>query len=147
MYCVKFLRPLRGKFGNFWKTPRIPRMSRMQPKLTSSEVASGDMSEMRLHVSAKIFLMGFFEPFGVGYERPRQLGILSPCAYSDTRIFFSFRCKRICSGKSGYCGSGTRHCDRFEYSDSGRNRPESSGHLSTGRPRKIGHSQLTRPAN
>src|SRR2546430_8039568 len=142
MYCVKFLDPLRGKFGNFWKTPR---MSRMQPKLTSSEVTSDDMSEMRLHVSAEIFLMGFLESFGVGHECPRQLRILSPCARSDTRISFSLRGKRICSGKSGYCGSGTRHCDRFEHSDSGRNRPESSGHVSTGRPREIGHSQLTGP--
>ena len=35
--------------------------------------------------------------------------------------------------------------DRFEYSDSGRDRAQSSGHLSAGRPRKIGHSQRTGP--
>src|SRR5205814_10391801 len=99
-------------------------MSRMQPKLTSSEVASGDMSEMRLHVSAAIFLMGFLEPFGVGHECPRHLRILSPFAHSDTRIFFNFRSKRICSGKSRYCSSATRHCDRFEYSYSGVARAE-----------------------
>src|SRR5256714_14543259 len=45
-------------------------MSRMQPKLTSSEVASGDMSEMRLHVSAEIFLMGFVEPFASDMNAP-----------------------------------------------------------------------------
>ncbi len=63
----------------------------MQPKLTSSEVASGDMPEMRLHVSAKIFLMGFFEPFGVGYERPRQLGILSRKVAAWTTLDFGAR--------------------------------------------------------
>src|SRR5437773_2528696 len=108
-------------------------MSRMQPKLTSSEVASGDMSEIRLHISAEIFLMGFVEPFGAGHECPRQVRILSPCAHSDSRILLNFHGECICpgGGSSGCRGSGTRHCDRFEYSDSGRNRPESSGHVST----------------
>ena len=93
--------------------------------------------------------MGFLTPFGVGHECPRQLRILSPCAHSDSRIFFNFRCKRICSGdgSSGCCGSGTRHCHRFEYSNSRRDGPESSGHVSPGRPREIGHSQRTGPAN
>src|SRR5438477_1889625 len=67
------------------------------------------MSEMRLHVSVEIFLMGFLTPFGVGHECPRQLGILSPCAYSDTRIFFSFRCKRICSETAA---PGVAHVER-----------------------------------
>src|SRR5437899_10190071 len=137
MYCVKFLDPLRGKFGNFWKTPR---MSRMQPKLTSSEVASGDMSEMRLHVSAEIFLMGFVEPFGVGHECPRQLRILS---HSDSRIFLNFHGECICpaGGSSGCRGSGTGHCDRFEYSNSGGDRAEPGGYVPADRHRETGHSQ------
>ena len=31
---------------------------------------------------------------------PQTTRDLLPCAHSDTRIFFSFRCKRICSGKA-----------------------------------------------
>ena len=41
----------------------------------------------------------------------------------------------------GRCGSRASNCHWFEYPDSGRNRAESSGHVSSGRHRETGHSQ------
>ena len=44
------------------------------------------------------------------------------------------------------CRSGASHRHWFKHSDRGRDRPESSRHVSSGRPRKTGHPQCNRPA-
>src|SRR5205814_6221906 len=56
----------------------------------SSEVASGDMSEIRLHVSAEIFLMGFLEAFGAGMNAPDNSGSSRPALTAIVGFFLIF---------------------------------------------------------